>query len=256
MLPFIYIGPLKFGMYGIMLATGLFVGFLLLRADLVRRGIQANPYVIILVIGVTGFITSKLYKMVDTPSVYLVHPILLLGPAGFTFYGAVMGGLVAAAFLARYYRIGFLTFLDAVSPGAAMGYGIGRLGCLLAGDGDYGVPTSLPWGMSFPHGLVPTYTRVHPTPIYEFLAAALISLYLWKRGRASVQRRIPAGRVFAEYLILTGIARFLVEFIRRNPRGWMGLTNAQQVAVVSVTAGFLLLVMGVTKSISRSQPAV
>ena len=243
-------------MYGIMLATGLFAGFLLLRAELFRRRIQANPYVIILVIGVTGFITSKLYKLIDTPSVYLAHPALLLSPSGFTFYGAVMGGLVAAAFLARHYRIRFLTFLDAVSPGAALGYGIGRLGCFLAGDGDYGIPTSLPWGMSFPHGLVPTYVRVHPTPIYEFIGAALISLYLWKRGRASIERRIPSGRVFAEYLILTGIARFLVEFIRRNPRGWLGLTNAQQVAVVSITVGSLLLVVGITKSLSRSQTAL
>ncbi|HEY6339356.1 MAG TPA: prolipoprotein diacylglyceryl transferase family protein [Candidatus Sulfotelmatobacter sp.] len=256
MLPFIYIGPWKFGMYGIMLATGLFAGFLLLRADLIRRRIRGNPYAIILVIGVTGFITSKLYKLIDTPSVYLIHPVLLLGPSGFTFYGAVMGGLVAAAFLARHYRIGFLPFLDAVSPGAALGYGIGRLGCFFAGDGDYGVPTSLPWGVSFPHGLVPTYARVHPTPIYEFVGAALISLYLWKRGCASVQLRIPPGRVFAEYLILTGVARFLVEFIRRNPRGWLGLTNAQQVAIISVTAGFLLLVMGITKSLSSSRPAV
>jgi len=254
-LPFIHIGPLKFGTYGIMLATGLFAGFILLRAELLRRQIRANPYIIILVIGVTGFITSKLYKMVDTPSVYLVHPILLLRPVGFTFYGAVMGGLVAAAFLARHYKIGLLTFLDAVSPGAALGYGIGRLGCFLAGDGDYGVPTSLPWGMSFPHGLVPTYIPVHPTPIYEFLAAALISLYLWRRGRASIQRRIPPGRVFAEYLILTGIARFLVEFIRRNPRGWLGLTNAQQVAVISMTVGFLMLVVGITRS-SHSKPPV
>ena len=80
-------------------------------------------------------------------------------------------------------------------------------------------------GHEFPHGLVPTYVPVHPTPIYEFLAAALISLYLWNRGRASIQPRIPPGRVFAEYLLLTGLARFLVEFIRRNPRGWLGLTN-------------------------------
>jgi phosphatidylglycerol:prolipoprotein diacylglycerol transferase len=238
-----------------MLATGLFAGFVLLRAELFRRGIRANAYAIILAIGVTGFITSKIYKIVDTPSVYWAHPILLLSPIGFTFYGAVMGGLVAAAFLARYYEISFLTFLDAVAPGAALGYGIGRLGCFLAGDGDYGVPTSLPWGMSFPHGLVPTYVPVHPTPIYEFLGAALISVYLWNLGRASVHRKIPAGGVFAEYLLLTGLARFLVEFIRRNPRGWLGLTNAQQVAVISMTAGFLMLVVGITRS-SHSKPPV
>ena len=92
-------------------------------------------------------------------------------------------------------------------------------------------------------------------PIYEFLAAALISLYLWNRGRASIQPRIPPGRVFAEYLLLTGLARFLVEFIRRNPRGWLGLTNAQQVAVISMTVGFLMLVVGITRS-SHSKPPV
>lgn len=237
-----------------MLATGLFAGFVLLRAELFRRQIAANPYVIILVIGITGFITSKLYKLIDTPSVYLAHPIRLLSPTGFTFYGAVIGGLVAAAFLARHYRIRSLTFLDVVASGAALGYGVGRLGCLLAGDGDYGIPTSLPWGMSFPHGLVPTYVPVHPTPIYEFLAATLISIYLWNRGSASVQHRIPPGRVFADYLMMTGLARFLVEFIRRNPRGWLGLTNAQQVAAISMLAGLLLLLAGIAKS-AQSKPA-
>ncbi len=255
MVPFIHIGPLQFGTYGIMLATGLFAGFVLLRAELFRRRIRANAYAIILVIGVTGFITSKLYKVVDTPSVYLQHPLLLLSPVGFTFYGAVMGGLVAAAFLARHYRISFLTFLDVVASGAALGYGIGRLGCLLAGDGDYGIPTSLPWGMSFPHGLVPTYVPVHPTPVYELLAAALIAFYLWNRGQASIQHRIQPGRVFAEYLLLTGLARFLVEFIRRNPHGWLGLTNAQQVAIVSMAAGFALLLAGIIRS-APSKPAV
>jgi phosphatidylglycerol---prolipoprotein diacylglyceryl transferase len=254
-IPFIHIGSLTFGTYGIMLGTGLFVGFVLLRAELFRRQITADPYAIILIIGVTGFLTSKLYKLIDTPSVYMAHPSLLLSPTGFTFYGAVMGGLVAAAFLARHYRIRFLTFLDVVASGAALGYGVGRLGCLLAGDGDYGIPTSLPWGMSFPHGLVPTSVPVHPTPIYEFLGAALISIYLWNRGYASIQHRIPPGRVFAEYLMMAGLARFLVEFIRRNPRGWLGLTNAQQVAVLSMAAGFALLIAGITRP-STSKPAV
>lgn len=254
MIPFVHIGPLMFGTYGIMLGTGLFAGFMLLRAELSRRNIDANPYAIILIIGIAGFVSSKLYKLVDTPSVYLAHPSLLLSPTGFTFYGAVIGGMVAAAFLARHYKIRFLTFLDVVASGAALGYGVGRLGCLLSGDGDYGVPTSLPWGMTFPHGLVPTYVPVHPTPIYEFLAAVLIALYLWNQGTASIQHKIPAGQVFGEYLLLTGLARFLVEFIRRNPRGWLGLTNAQQVAILSMAAGVLLA--GITKSLFRSKPAV
>jgi len=244
MFPYLHIGGLRFGTYGIMLATGLFCGFLLLQAELRRRGIRASAEVIILVIGFTGLVASKLYLIVETPSVYLANPRLLLSNTGFTFYGAVIGGVGAALVLARYYRIPFLTFLDAVSPGAALGYGIGRIGCLLAGDGDYGIPTSLPWGMSFPHGLVPTVERVHPTPIYEFLVAAAIAAFLWHRGELSARAKLAAGEVFAEYLVLTGVARFLVEFIRLNPRGWLGLTNAQQVAIVSVMAGIGIFVMG------------
>jgi len=224
-----------------MLATGLFCGFYILRADLRRRSIRANPLAITVWIGVAGFVVSKLYKIIDTPSVFLAHPLLLVSQYGFTFYGAVIGGAGAAVILARYYRLPLLTLLDAVSPGVAIGYGLGRIGCFLAGDGDYGVPTSLPWGMSFPHGLVPTVVPVHPTPLYEFAGAALIATYLWKCGQKSAEGRIPPGRIFAEYLLLTGAARFLVEFIRRNPRGWLGLTNAQQVAILSVAIGLILL---------------
>lgn len=242
---------MRFGTYGIMLATGLFCGYYVLRADLERRALRANPHIIILVIGISGFVVSKLYKVVDTPSVFLPHPVRLLSAQGFTFYGAVIGGLGAAFFLAWHYEISVLTLLDAVSPGAALGYGIGRIGCLLAGDGDYGIATSLPWGMSFPHGIVPTIERVHPTPIYEFFVAAGIAIFLWRRGELSAQGRIAAGEVFAEYLQLTGVARFLVEFIRRNPHGWLGLTNAQQVAIVSVVAGIVISLIGKR---SRSKP--
>jgi phosphatidylglycerol:prolipoprotein diacylglycerol transferase len=136
-----------------------------------------------------------------------------------------------------------LLMLDVASPAAALGYGVGRIGCLISGDGDYGIPTSLPWGMSFPNGLVPTTQRVHPTPIYEFLAALVIAHFLWRIGRRAVGGARPAGEVFGWYLIATGVARFLVEFIRINPRSFFGLTNAQAASGVSVIAGVLLLVL-------------
>lgn len=142
--------------------------------------------------------------------------------------------------LARCYRISSLQLFDAVSTGAAIGYGIGRLGCLLAGDGDYGTPTSLPWGMRFPHGLVPTLVPVHPTPVYEFLGAAAIAAYLWRRGGQNLGSPLRAGEIFARYLILTGIARFLVEFIKLNPLILWGLSNAQWVALLSIAGGILL----------------
>jgi len=125
------------------------------------------------------------------------------------------------------------------SPAAAVGYAIGRIGCLLSGDGDYGVPTKLPWGMSFPNGVVPTTERVHPTPIYEFLIWMLIAVVLWRMGKKALGGEAP-GKVFCAYLILTGVARFLIEFIRINPKSFFGMSNAQAASLVSMLAGIVL----------------
>jgi phosphatidylglycerol:prolipoprotein diacylglycerol transferase len=127
------------------------------------------------------------------------------------------------------------------SPAAAVGYAIGRIGCLLSGDGDYGVPTTLPWGMSFPNGVVPTVERVHPTPLYEFFIWLAIGAILWRLGKRALTGAGPKGEVFCAYLILTGIARFLIEFIRINPRSFFGLSNAQTASLVSIVAGAILL---------------
>jgi len=143
--------------------------------------------------------------------------------------------------------------LDLASPAAAIGYGVGRLGCLVSGDGDYGIPTSLPWGMSFPHGLVPTTQRVHPTPIYELLGALLITWILWRRG--GPDRPAPMGQITGEYLILSGVARFLVEFIRINPRILWGMTNAQLASLGSVVFGFGLILVSRARASAKSAEA-
>jgi phosphatidylglycerol:prolipoprotein diacylglycerol transferase len=161
---------------------------------------------------------------------------------GFTFTGAALAGAIALILIARHYRIPILQMLDIASPAAAIGYGFGRIGCLISGDGDYGVPTSLPWGMSFPNGLVPTTERVHPTPIYEFLAAVVIFWILWRLGARWLNDKRDFGKLFGMYLLLSGVARFLVEIIRINPRVLWGLTNAQLASIAYViVAAFLLL---------------
>jgi phosphatidylglycerol:prolipoprotein diacylglycerol transferase len=225
-----------------MVATGLICAFFIIRADLRRRGYGAEAENIIGTTGLAGLVGARLYHLLETPSEFFAHPFaLLFSTMGFAWFGAVIGGFIALALLARHYQMKILVILDIASPAAAIGYGIGRIGCLISGDGDYGIATSLPWGMSFPSGLVPTTERVHPTPIYEFLASMLIGYILWRIGARAVGGLRPAGEVFAYYLILTGVARFLVEFIRINPRSFFGLTNAQTASIASVLSGVFLL---------------
>src|SRR5580692_9152262 len=226
-----------------MVAIGLICGFFILRADFARRGVSADAEAIIGITGLAGLAGSRLYHLLETPREFFADPWpQLFSTMGFAFVGAIIGGFLALVLLARRFRMSPLLMLDAASPAAAMGYGIGRIGCLISGDGDYGIPTSLPWGMSFPNGIVPTTERVHPTPIYEFLVAILIFWILWRLGARDLKTHAPNGIIFAAYLVLTGIARFLVEIIRINPRSFYGLTNAQAASVVSVLAGAALFV--------------
>jgi phosphatidylglycerol:prolipoprotein diacylglycerol transferase len=241
--PFIHIGPLTLGSYGLMVAIGLICGFFILRADFARRGVSADAEAIIGITGLSGLVGSRLYHLLESPAEFFADPWpQLFSTMGFAFVGAIIGGFFALVLLAKRFRMSMLLMLDAASPAAALGYGIGRIGCLISGDGDYGIPTSLPWGMSFPNGIVPTTERVHPTPIYEFLVAVLISWILWRLGARGLKKHAPNGIVFAAYLALTGIARFLVEMIRINPRSFYGLTNAQAASVVSLIAGVALYV--------------
>ncbi len=243
MYPFIHIGPLTLGSYGLMVAVGLICAFFILRADFARRGVSADAEAIIGITGLAGLAGSRLYHLLESPREFFADPWpQLFSTMGFAFFGAVIGGFIALVLLARRFHIPILLMLDVASPAAALGYGIGRIGCLISGDGDYGIPTSLPWGMSFPNGIVPTTERVHPTPIYEFLVALIIFWILWRLGARGLKTYVPNGIIFAAYLVLTGVARFLVEMIRINPRTFYGLSNAQAASVVSVLAGIALFV--------------
>src|ERR1039457_973461 len=243
MLPFIHIGPIALPTYGLFVAIGILVGFFVLQKDLLRRGLSADPSVIIGVTAFAGLVGSRIYFLLETPQEFFANPWpQLFSTMGFTFTGAALAGAIALILIARHYRIPILQMLDIASPAAAIGYGFGRIGCLISGDGDYGVPTSLPWGMSFPNGLVPTTERVHPTPIYEFIGSVVIFWILWRLGARWLNDKRDFGKLFGMYLLLSGVARFLVEIIRINPRVLWGLTNAQLASIAYViVAAFLLL---------------
>jgi phosphatidylglycerol:prolipoprotein diacylglycerol transferase len=270
-IPFLHFGSLTIPTFGLSVACAMLVAYFLLRADLARRGIadakSGEAETLVASPCLAGFIGAKLYHLLESPAEFFADPWhLLFSPYGFAWFGGLLAGFATFAFVAwRLVQrnategkvVSFLTILDAGSPAAAIGYGIGRIGCFLSGDGDYGVPTALPWGMSFPNGLVPTTARVHPTPIYELIAACAIAWFLWRMGSTDVTRQIektgkkpdaygagiPPGRVFAMYLILTGVARFLVEFIRINPRSFFGMSNAQAAGGFSALVGIALYMM-------------
>ncbi len=257
MIPFLHLGPLTIPTFGLMVATGLLAAAYILQADFDRRREQfvksgylksgGKPshhdegFLIIGIAGLAGLVGARLYHVLESPRELVAAPSVLISRFGFAWFGGFLGGFVALVFLAQHFEIPALEFMDLCSPAAAVGYAVGRIGCLLSGDGDYGVPTTLPWGMRFPNGVVPTTERVHPTPLYEFFIWLAIGAFLWHLGTKALRGPKAKGEIFCNYLILTGIARFLIEFIRINPRSFFGLSNAQAASLVSILAGAVLL---------------
>jgi prolipoprotein diacylglyceryl transferase len=253
MIPFLHLGPIAIPTFGLMVATALLVSAYVLQADFNRRraqlehlpgyqGQRDEGFLIIGVAGIAGLAGARLYHVLESPSEFFADPWnLLFSRFGFAWFGGFLGGLIALIIMARRLKIPLLLFLDICSPAACVGYAIGRIGCLLSGDGDYGIPTSLPWGMSFPNGVVPTTERVHPTPLYEFFIWLAIAAFLWHMGTKSLRGPKARGEIFCNYLILTGLARFLIEFIRINPRSFLGMSNAQAASLLSILVGAVLL---------------
>jgi phosphatidylglycerol:prolipoprotein diacylglycerol transferase len=160
----------------------------------------------------------------------------LFSGSGLVFYGGLIGGALCVLLWAWRRKVLDLTTLDVAAVPLAAGYAIGRIGCQLAGDGDYGKDWDGPWAMTYPHGTVPTTTPVHPTPIYETLTMGIVALLLWRW-----RHRWRPGTLFALWMLLAGIERLLVEFVRRNPAELLGLTQPQLISIVMIVggAGFL-----------------
>jgi len=242
MIPYLHLGPLQLPTFGLMVALALITAAYVLQADLDRCGMNADAFTMITVAGLLGILGAKLYHLLETPAEFFANPLpLLLSRYGFAWFGGFLGGFGAMLVMGWRAKLPMWNFLDACSPAASFGYAIGRIGCFLSGDGDYGKPTSLPWGMSFPNGVVPTTERVHPAPLYELLIWSAIGWLLWRLGARFMKEPRHSGESFCFYLILTGVARFLVEIMRINPPWIFGLANAQVASVASVIAGCVLL---------------
>jgi phosphatidylglycerol:prolipoprotein diacylglycerol transferase len=250
MYPYIHLGPLTIGTFGLMLWLAAVCAGYVLHLNFRRFNVEADAVSVVAFVTVVGVIGAKLWHVFEDPAALMHSPAaMLFDRAGFAWYGGLLAGILTLMWQGRAAKVGGLGMLDLAAPAAAVGYGVGRIGCFTSGDGDYGIPTSLPWGVSFPHGLVPTVQRVHPTPIYELIAALLIAFVLWKRGRRNT------GEITGEYLVLSGLARFLVEFIRINPRIYFGMSNAQVASIGSMVGGVLLIVWARRHAAARTARA-
>jgi phosphatidylglycerol---prolipoprotein diacylglyceryl transferase len=234
MYPEINLGPLTLQTFGLMFALAFLAAGALIARRLDELGRPVDwAYEMGLAALIGGVVGSRLYYVVEN---YDKVKDDLLGNiftgSGLVWYGGAIGGAITVLLWAWYRGILGLALLDLAAPALALGYAIGRCGCQLSGDGDYGKAWDGPWAMAYPDGTVPTDQTVHPTPIYETLAMGLGAYVLWQ-----LRNRFRAGILFAFYLVYAGAERFLVEFIRRNDDALLGLTQPQLESAVIVIAG-------------------
>lgn len=240
MRPEIHLLGIPIKTFGLMFA----IGFLAAGAVIWRRLQEIGrpkdwAYEMVFAALIGGLVGSRLYWVVQhSGDLASDFPASLFKGAGLVWYGGALGGAIGVLLWAAWRRFLSVELLDLCAVPLALGYAIGRVGCQLAGDGDYGIPTSLPWGMAYPHGTVPTTVAVHPTPIYETLVMGLVAWWMW-RNRDTFR----PGLLFAWYLVLSGTERFLVEFIRRNKEDLFGLTIAQLTSLGMVVVGVVWLVV-------------
>ena len=232
------------------------ISFLLCGAVLARRLREIGrpvdwAYEIIFAGLAGGLVGARLWYVLDHTA-ELSDDVLgtLFGGSGLTWYGGALGGAAAVIFWASRKDFVGVALLDLCAPALALGYAGGRVGCQVSGDGDYGEPWNGPWAMAYPKGVVPTDVKVHPTPIYESLTMGLVALLLWH-----LRDRLAPGRLFALYLVLAGVERFLVEFIRRNTEDSVGLTSAQVESLVMMAAGLIWVAIVVGRHGGIGRPA-
>jgi phosphatidylglycerol---prolipoprotein diacylglyceryl transferase len=279
MYPYLNIGPVHLGMFGLLLWLAAVAGTVVLHKNFNRNAIDADALNVVAVVVVAGVIGAKLWHELQNPHELALalriighpgwhHPLdvvlefLQWFRDGFAWFGGMLAGiavLMLQGHSARFRgpgwrsiddpgpvpgaRVGAIRMLDLAAPAAAVGYGIGRIGCLLSGDGDYGVNTTLPWGVHMARNALvppnPPTALVQPTPIYELLFSLAVFWILWQLGR----RSRPVGWLTGAYLVLSGIGRFLVEFVRVNPKIYFHgtMSNAQVAAAASVLVGLAVV---------------
>ncbi|MEJ0086165.1 MAG: prolipoprotein diacylglyceryl transferase [Pseudomonadota bacterium] len=250
--------PLPIPTFGLMVGIAFFAGLHVATRE-TRRLVPGQQPDFMANVGMIGFfsglIGARLFHLLEHPREFLEHPIaMLLSRGGFTIYGGLIIGLLCGLIYVRKKHAPPLTMLDAVSPGLMLAYGIGRIGCQISGDGDWGIaadlaakPGWLPdwlWAQTYDGniaGVLIDAPGVYPTPIYESVMAFIAFAVLWRLRK---QGHKP-GWLFGLYVLLVGLERFAIEPIRVNTTydiAGAAITQAQIISVLCIVAGIALLI--------------
>ena len=268
MYPYIHIGSLNLGTFGLFLWLAAVLGGYVLYLNFIRNGVDADALNVVALVVLAGVLGAKLWHELQDPAELRFAMREIVAP-GWSHLGRVIlgflgwmrggiawyGGLVAGIAMLMYQGVsnrpngltgirGAIRMLDLAAPAVPIGYGIGRIGCLTSGDGDYGKNTASHfWGVHMRHDALvlphPPGALVLPTPLWELAIALFIAWLIWRLGA----KARPLGWLTALYLVLSGIARFVVEFWRINPRIYFNhnLSNAQVAALGSVLLGAIVM---------------
>jgi phosphatidylglycerol:prolipoprotein diacylglycerol transferase len=244
------LGPLQFTGFGIAVVMGFVLAQMIAQQEMERLGADPAP-IADMIIGavVGGLLGAKLYFVV-----VLGNWDALFARGGFVFWGGLVGGAIGVLGIARWKKVSLMRTLDVGAPSLAAAYAVGRTGCWAIGD-DYGRPWDGPLATVFPEGAPPstagimasefgvrfppgtdpaTVVAVHPTQLYQVVLITIIFLIIWKLRKHQHRE----GWLFGVYLVLAGVERFLVEFVRaKDDLLSFGLTLAQVISIVAILAG-------------------
>lgn len=197
-----------------------------------------------------GLVGARLLFILEEWNDFLRSPwAFIFSGAGFSWYGGLIGGIIAVSWCLRWHRIPWHKGADVSAPALALGYGVGRIGCFLAGDATWGKVTEVPWAMAFPNAVAgwadplsgvpyPPGVTVHPTQLYELVQSLIVFGVLWRFRK----RRSPQGTIFWLYLMLAGSMRFIVEFWRVHSIVGLNMTEYQWMSLVLIALGLFQFV--------------
>lgn len=236
------IGSIEVRWYGIFIALAIAVVIWWTIRE-VRRGANLSYDTIFTaaLVGIpSGIIFSRLLHIIDLWDYYGQNPGQIIGFAGLTFYGAVLGAALGIWIYSRLGNFQFGYVADLVAPAILLGQAVGRVGCTINGC-CYGIVTSLPWGIVYTHpdSLAPLGVGIHPTQVYEIINNLIVFAVLLKlRGRFK-----PDGSLFLIYLSLYALWRISSDFLRWGTPFLFGLHQAQVIAIIVLAIAVPLLVL-------------